>query len=469
MKTLFFSISSTPVFRNFLFFPGSVCQRFPALLEKEKDLRIVLLFPRRDYEKYFTFFSPLLGERCVAEIVDAPSPKGTIIQKIFYFFYSYLIYTGTTKIMATWGMRPEEPPAGGRWYLAPLKCGIALTVGRIRAVKTKLVPFLYYRLYRDRPFADIFEKYKPTCVFVPHLYGQFDTRLRAEAACQGVRTIGMAAGWDHLDKYFLPFQTDILLAQNEQMKRAAIHYQAYRADHIEIVGYPHLDLFFQSRARAMPRQELLRRLNFSENAEYILYISGSAYCPDEPEIIQTMLSWADEGKFGRDVRMVIRPYLGGRGKDREFDEKKFNSFEAHKRVSFYRRDFWADLEKVKEFINIMRHASAVICVYSTAFLEAAVLDRPLVALAFDGSRVRPLKRSIRRFLEFEHFQDVFRTGAVQIAYSFNDLFSILARYFKNPSYDHEARARLIRDVCYRFDGATSERVLEVLVRTLKKS
>ena len=463
IKTIFISLSSPAVFRNLFFFPGSFFEQVKKNLKESDDYRIILLMSSHYQKKYGVFFEKVLPElngKLIIETADI-SIKKNLWQRFFYFFYSYLIYTGTTKLMATMGTRPDEPPAGGKWYLAFLKILIARTFGNSKFIKLKIVPYLFLRIFKERSFKVFFEKYQPDLIFATHLYGWPDAQLIAEAKRQKVKTIGMPAGWDHLDKYFLPFHTDILLAQSEQVKEVAIKYQAYQSAEIVVTGYPHFD-FISRQNYLMPREEILKSLGFPAEAKIVLYVSGSAYCPDEPDIIERILKWADEGKFGFDVRVVIRPYQGGRSKDKEFDQQKFDHFHSHPRVAFYQREFWGDLEKSNYFMNILAHADVVISVYSTMVLEAAVLDRPLMAIGFDGYQKRPFARSIRRFGEFEHFQDVLKTGALKTAYNFEELFGYLNTYLKDPRLDGEARKLLREKVCGRLDGLASQRISQII-------
>lgn len=463
MKTILITLSTTAVYRNLLFFPGSVVDRLRKILTEQKDLRLVFIVPPKDLHKYEALFAGDIGECWRIEPIAVSYPH-TFLQKFFYFFYSYFIYTGTTWQLATLGVRPDEPPAGGRFkrYLAPLKYGIAHTFGRSRFMREKFVPFLYLRIFRERPFLTLFERYRPDLVFVSHIYGRMDTELLAEAKRRGVKTIGMASNWDHYDKYYLPFKADKLLVQSEQMKDFAARYQGYDPQRLVLVGYPYFD-FIANPAYARSREDTLHILDFPPTARYILYVSGSSYCPDEPDIIEAILRWAEEGRFGEDVRLVIRPYLGGRAKDREFDEEKYNRFEKHPLVAFYRKEFWGDMEKSIQFMNIVRHSASIISIYSTIVIEAAVLDRPLVGIGFDGYKKRPLQKSINRFAKREHFRDVLESGGLRTARSFEELFSILDSYFKNPSLDAEGRERLRRRVCHALDGRSSERIVEEML------
>lgn len=462
MRTIFFSLSSPGVYRNLFFFPESVFAQLKEYLRGAPDTRVVMIMPLRLRDKYAaSFMEDDLKDRIIIETVAVPAKKN-FFQKAFYFFYSYLIYTGTTKIMATMGARPDEPPAGGRRYLAPVKFAIARTAGTSVWLKRRAVPRLWTIFFPKRPFAVLFEQYRPSIVFAPHLYGWFDTVLLGEAKRRGVKTIGMPAGWDHLDKYFLPIHADRLLVPSEQVRRMALEHQAYLPQQIKIVGFPHFDYITRT-DYLRPREEALARLGFPAGARFVLYVSGSAYCPDEPDIIEQILRWADAGVFGCDLRVVVRPYQGGRMQDKQFDMKKFNRFETHPRAVFYRKEFWGDRERTEYFLNILAHADVVMGVYTTMLIEAAALDRPLAAPAFDGYHMRPYHRSIRRFEEFDHFREVLASGAVRTVRSFDDLLAVLRRYLENPAADARER-QVLRDlVCYRLDGKASERILAELL------
>lgn len=463
MTTIFITLSTTAVYRNLIFFPGSVVDRLRKILTERKDLRLVFIVPSKDLLKYQKLFAEDLGERWRIEQVAVSYPR-TFLQKLFYFFYSYFIYTGTTWQLATLGVRPDEPPAGGKFkrYLAPLKYGIAHTFGRSQFMREKFVPFLYLKIFRERPFLALFERYRPDIIFISHIYGRLDTELLAEAKRRSIKTIGMASNWDHYDKYYLPFKADKLMVQSEQMKDFAMRYQGYGSERIIIVGYPYFD-FMVNPEYGRPREAVLAELGFPQGSKFILYVSGSAYCPDEPDIMERILEWADAGVWGKDMRMVIRPYQGGRANDKEFDEKKYNRFESRPRVFFYRKEFWGDMERSIQFVNILRHADAVIAVYSTMMIEALVFDRPLVGIGFDGYKKRPFRKSIKRFAAREHFQDVWRSGAVWMTESFKELREALQTYLQNPSRHAAERARLRQRVSGPLDGRSSERIVEEIL------
>ncbi|MDP2593162.1 MAG: hypothetical protein Q8P52_00730 [bacterium] len=467
-KTIIITLSNRAVWRNLFFSPKGVFGELLSLASRVPNIEIVVLTEKKDFEKYKNQLAKNFNGFENVVSANAPSPKGRMLGKLFYFFYSYLIYTDTTKLLATMGTRPDEPPAGGNRALSFFKWIVSVTFGKIAAVKLKLVPFLFFKIFKERPFKEILEKYKPQVVFTSHLYDWFDQELLAECKRQGIFTFGMAAGWDHLDKYYLPLHADKLLVQSEEMLSNAKKYQLYKDKETEIVGYPHFD-FLTDQKFVLPEEEVLSRLSMPKDANYLLYVSGSAYCPDEPQIIEKIISWIEEEKFGKDMYLVIRPYLGGRGKDKEFDQKKYLRFADNPKVRFYGEDFWNDFAEGVHFTNIIRRARVVLAIFTTMALEAVVMDRPILAIGFDGYIKRPRHRSIRRFELFLHFQHVRETGAMPTAYSFEELFSFIKKYLENEGLLKEERKIMRERMCYKLDGGASARVVKQIWQELKKT
>ncbi len=457
-KTLLFSVSASDCFKNFLAFPNSVFE----LLGNDVDdgvVRLVFVVPEEKTFLRETLDAYVREHPSVAvEYVRVAPRRG--LERPLAFFYSYFVYSGTTRTLATMSMRLGEAPGGGKRWLAPLKWLIANTFGRVRFLSEPLVEFLYELLF-PRPFFDLFSKYKPDLVFTPNLHDRFDQEVSREAKLRHVERIGMVLNWDHWDKYYLPFVPERLLAQSEQLKDFAIRYQGKNAERIEITGYPFLDHLVRPE-HTLAREKVLDDLGFPRDAQYILYVAGSMYSPDEPDIIEQMLAWAETKEIGENVYFVIRPYPGGRGKDEAFDQKKFEGFAKHPRVSFQMQKFWAGFETNVAFMNIVRHAGVVLAVYSTAVLPSVAMNRPTMTFMFDGYKERPYHRSIKRFALREHYRDALTTGGQASAYDFDDLKNKLKTFLAHPETDDDKRAVMRPRVVGPLDGGASRRIYQAL-------
>lgn len=455
MKTLFvdlFSIASVPN----LILPGGVIEQ----LANNKLVRSVLLIP--DNPDFVSMMAPFNRPNVYIEKITKLFPQ-TFLQKTFIFFYSYLMFTSTTRLLATFGARADSPPAGGNRHLAPVKSFIANTFGRSKWIKTKFVPSLYKKIFHKRPYAYLFDRHHPDLVFVPNVAFNPGIEFLAEAERRGIETVAMPANWDHLNKYYIPVHARRLLVQNEPMMREAVLYHRYEPNEITVVGFPQFDVYLKEEM-FLPKDEYLGRFGIPEGSKIVLFISGSVYAHDEPEILLEIAGSINRGELPRGTVILIRPYVGLRSRTHE--ERKYASVAKEPGVFFNWEKNDQNLSNRRLFNSMLRYADVVISVFSTTAIEAAIFDKPTVVLGFDGRRRRPRHESVTRLEKLSHFKHVLDTGGVHVARSFSDLKRLLSDYLINPEHDREKRRELVSKMCYRVDGKSSGRIVSFLISRL---
>ena len=454
MKTVFFTLYQTHVFRNVFLQEGSVLDR----LSRDDRLKLVIVTSPGIAEVISRDHRSKIGGRTAVEVIKIRRPQ-KFLERLFYFFYSYLIFTGTTKMLATYGVRVDAPPAGGNMALAFLKRAIAGTFGRFRWIKTRLTPWLFFKIFSERPYQSTFERHKPDLVFISSIAEFPDIEMLAEAKKRGIKTLGMAANWDHLNKYFIPLQSDLLLVQNEPMAKEAVALQGYRAGQVKLVGFPQFDLYGSLKDYTDPRKVFLRRLSLPEDAKLIYFITGAAHYLGEPDIVRETLRWLQENSLGAKSFLMIRTYPGT-------TQERFREFYGHSRIVFDHPPALLTFEALRHFFNQMRHADVVISIYSTTAIEAGILDKPLIAIGFDGHAELPFMKSIRRAETMTHIRHILDTGSVRVVRSFDELFYDLKRYLGAPEIDREKRKQLVQKMCYKIDGAASERIANFILEEI---
>ncbi len=447
-KTLFFSVPSKIIFHNYLLPKGGVAE----LLLKRIDIRVVFLTlpPVREAVQ-----SAVMG--ATVEVLEKMSPT-TFIERLFFFFYSFLIFTSTTRLLATFGARADAPPAGGNRHMVFVKSFIANTFGRSGWVKYKMVPWLYGRIFKREPYSYLFEKYKPDLVFLPNIAFYPDIELVREARRRKVPTVAMPANWDHFNKYFIPQQSDHLLIQNDAMRREAVVWQGYKENQIETVGFPQFDSYARPEEWRMEREAFFKTLNIPATSKLILFISGSVHYLDEPDILKTMSDWIDQGKIDKNAYIMVRNYPG------DFDKDKFQDLQNNPRILFNSLQTWDSTVNTYYYNNLLYHADVVVSVYSTTALEVAMFDKPIMTIGFDAYKKRPAHQSIERLEKLSHFKNVLDTGSVSVIRTFDELLLHIKKYFADRSLDRDKRRLLVEKMCYRSDGRAAERIVEFLVK-----
>lgn len=268
MRTIFVALLSNIVIGNFDM-PGGLLDQL--IKRKDKNTRIVFL-TLTGFEKRIKPF--VNGDTAVLEVIPKSKPPHGF-QKLFQFFYSYLIFTGTTKILATYGARADVPPAGGNRYAAPIKWLLANTFGKSRFVKCILVNFLFPYFFPERRYQNLFDRYEPSAVFLPNIAFLPDLEILLEARRRKIITVGMACNWDHLNKYFIPLRADYLLVQNEPMMNEAVNLQEYEPDRVQPVGFAQFDAYINYPKYAISKREFFKVFSIPEGSRVILFVSGS--------------------------------------------------------------------------------------------------------------------------------------------------------------------------------------------------
>lgn len=450
-KTIFFTLYASNVYQHLFFPKGGVADQ----LTQDPDVRVVFLTaPGRITE---LVRESEIGKRPNVYTEKLPRmPRRTFLQNAFYFFYSYLMFTSTTRLLATFGARADAPPAGGNRHLAIFKSLIASTFGKSKLIKIKAVPFLYQKIFNKRPYAYVFDKYNPDLVFISNIAHFPDPEILSEAKRRNIRTVGMASNWDHLNKYYIPMHSDILLAQNEPMKKEAVEYHQYEDSQVTVVGFPGMDSQIEKERYIQQKEVFFKKLGIPLDSKLILFISGSVYYLDEPIILKKISDWIKEGKFGPNTYLMVRPY------PQRIEKEKYKDLERDPHIIFNWLSNWDDFEGNRYYKNSMYYANVVIAIFSTTAIEAALWDKPILTIGFDGNAKRPYHQSIKRLEDLSHFKHVLETGSVPVVRSFDELYDGIQKYLSNPALDADKRRILIDKMCYKVDGKSSERVVDAI-------
>ncbi len=464
MKTLFICLYTGAAVSKFIG-KGRGMELLCAEVQKDSNLKVVIL-TGEGFRGIFEEF--LIRDRILLETIVMHVPKG-FIQKAFHFFYAYLIFTGTTEILATIGARADITPAGGNKHLAFLKRFIARTFGRFAWVKVTLVPFLYNLIFRMRPYKKIFEHYRPDLVFVSALAFRPDVEVVAEARRQKIKTIGMTPNWDHLNKYYIPIHVDMLLVQNRPMEREALVYHAYRIENVKLVGFPQFDIYNERGKYIIPRDIYFKEMGLPLDAKLIVYFSNSAFTLDEGDILNEIAGWIRDGKFKQKVHLLVRPYVSAR--EIVIEEKKYEKLQGNPYITFNWRktggETGVDENHLRYFISMLHYADVVISLFSTTALEAAIFNKPTLTFGFDGYKKYPPEKSITRLEKLTYFKNVIDTGGVLIVRSFDEMHEKLQEYLNDPTLDADKRSLLVEKLCYKMDGRSSERIIHSILSQLR--
>ena len=199
--------------------------------------------------------------------------------------------------------------------------------------------------------------------------------LRAARAL-GKRTGVCVFSWDHLSSKALLRQVpDRVLLWNETQKQEAVRWHGMPADRITVTGAQCYDQWF-SRQPSRDRASFCNAVGLSPDRPVLLYVcSVMTPNPHESRFVQR---WIEEIRRSgdprlRDAGILVRPH------PERMEEWKGVSLEHFGNATLYGRNPVSP-QAQDDYFDSLYHSHAVVGLVTSAFLEAAIVGRPVHTL-----------------------------------------------------------------------------------------
>jgi hypothetical protein len=280
----------------------------------------------------------------------------------------------------------------------------------------------------------------------------------------GIRTLGCILSFDNLTSRGILPVFDHYAVWSARMGAELLRlYPDRDPRHIHVTGTPQFDLHRREDLR-WPRAATLERLGLEPPDRYLVYAANCAtFTPTEPDLVRAFLKRCEGHPVLGDHRLVVRPHPGD-------DSARWGGLaESDRRLvmSWPRSDDgrFSTEEAQARLVSTLAHADACLNMASTISLDAAVLDTPVVCVAFALPKGGLEDRLAAACYATTHYAPVAASGGVRIAESLDALVAESAAAVLSPERDRAARARLVADVCGPTDGGAAARIA-ALVQSL---
>jgi hypothetical protein len=183
--------------------------------------------------------------------------------------------------------------------------------------------------------------------------------------------------WDHLSsKAIIRDPPDRLFVWNDVQKHEAIAMHAVPSDRVVVTGAQCFDRWFDRRP-ARGRDEFARRVGLPDDRPYILWVC-SALFPGSPSEAEYVMRWAAHLRASGDPRIhdaaiLIRPHPS---RGREWETVDWRSVTG---VAFWGGNP-IDEESRADYYDSLHHSAAVVGLNTSAFIEAGIAQRPVMAI-----------------------------------------------------------------------------------------
>jgi hypothetical protein len=234
--------------------------------------------------------------------------------------------------------------------------------------------------------------------------------------------------WDHLSsKAIIRDVPDRLFVWNDVQKREALDMHGVPPARVVVTGAQCFDRWFH-RQPSRPRTEFTRHVGLPDDRPFVLWVC-SALFPGSPSEAEFVTRWAAHLRASadprlRDVPILIRPHPS---RAREWDDVDWRTVPG---VAF-RGGNPVDDQSRADYFDSLYHSAAVVGLNTSAFIEAGIARRPVLAILppqFSASQEGTL-----------HFRYLIDGGLLTTSRSLDEHEAQLAAMLTGPP--HEVMAR----------------------------
>jgi len=183
--------------------------------------------------------------------------------------------------------------------------------------------------------------------------------------------------WDHLSsKAIIRDTPDRLFVWNDVQKSEAVQMHAVPPDRIVVTGAQCFDRWF-GRRPSRDREEFARHVGLPDGRPYVLWVC-SALFPGSPSEAEFVMRWAAHLRSSsdpalREIGILIRPHPS---RAREWETVDWRRVPG---VAFWGGNPVDEVSR-SEYFDSLHHAAAVVGLNTSAFIEAGIAERPVLAI-----------------------------------------------------------------------------------------
>jgi hypothetical protein len=207
--------------------------------------------------------------------------------------------------------------------------------------------------------------------------------LRA-ARSLGIPVVAAIMSWDHLSsKALLHVAPDLVLVWNDVQRQEAIEMHGLRADRIAVTGAQCYDQWFD-RTPARSREAFCQAMGLRADRPFVLWVHSALSptpVPPEPVLVQRWIEALRASADGRlrDVGVLVRPH------PERMKEWGGIDLSGYDNVAFAGGNP-IDAERKHDYFDSLYYSGAVVGLVTTAFVEAAVVGRPVLTITLPEYR-----------------------------------------------------------------------------------
>ncbi len=330
---------------------------------------------------------------------------------------------------------------------------------------------LDFLVNRDDSCMGMLAAHRPALVIGATPFRHAEEALMRAALRLRIPCVTYIPSWDNLStKGVIHQRGRAVLVWNEITRQEILAgYPRYSLDQVTAIGVPQFDIY--ATRPAVDYATWCQRYGLDHSRRTILYCTSSPrlFAYDEI-VVQRILSAVEDGRVPGDPQVLIRCH--------PYDTRSYEHLRKNRGVGISlsslgpgqgQEDWFPSPDELATLRDCIFFSSVTINMASTMSLDAAVCNKPILGVAFDGDEKLPYERSARRYYDYSHQVLVAKSGAVRICYNYDELLQGITEYLDNPQRDAAARAELVERMGLSNCGHSAERFVQEVVTLVEVS
>lgn len=290
------------------------------------------------------------------------------------------------------------------------------------------------------------------------------------ARALGIPVAVQLLSWDNIvNKGYFAADFDRYLVWSRLMADELVRIRHVPRERIVETGSPNFDFYSQPEFDES-RAAFAARYGFDPARPILLYAGTPAgLMPHDPEVCGLIVEAIRSGALPKDLQVLARAHPKDGG-DR-WTALQQQLPELRVSIPNQRGDVAAwipDDTSVRDLVSSVRHADVHVNAASTMSIDACVVNRPVVNVAFDP--VDAYRSTlIGQYYRLAHYRPVVEMNAAVVARSMAELVAAVREALERPELRREGRAALVDLQIGRADGRAATRAGEALEAMLAAS
>ncbi len=434
--------------------------------ELKANYQVVILSPAA---KEKIFLETFAGEG--VSFVELKEISHSWVDRIFVAFHRYLLFDKFMALKIRYGIRGVSRPEEASFWRYLIYSAVFIPLSKIGWLKKVVRWFDYHCAQRGmvRQLQQFLQQERIDIVFATSVFSNIETALVKAARKNRLPVAGMVKSWDTPSKMNIRIVPDILIVWSQFMVDQFVKLQHISSDRLRVVGVPQFD-DYADKSFQWSRDRFCQEYGLDAKRKIILYTSAGKGVPEDATIVSLIIEGMKSGVIEGEVQLLIRPhfkYRNDNAKFKLFARVPFVAIDARgsgESLSSFRDEMNLNREHTERLINTLYHSDMVVNVASTITLDAAVFGKPSVhPMLREAIGNKAPGDSYLMFYESDYVKALQATGANELARSKTELYQAINYCLKNPQARVAERQVMLERFCYRIDGESGRRLVQVLI------